>query len=128
MWALVSGVVIASSQPARAQNSDLGFLFGVVQRNAEIRPGFLRADAQASFQINYAWQFHEGPRGRWYVELPILFVGSANGEIAEDVVGRSGGSIFVIPGIRYQRNLTPRIACMARPEWAQASAARGLRS
>lgn len=60
--------------------------------------------------INYAWQFHERQRGRFYVELPFLVVGGSSGTVGREVVGRAGGSLFVIPGLRYQHNLTDRFA------------------
>lgn len=96
--------------PLAAQNSDLGFLFGASPQKTEIRQNSINTSAQGSLQINYAWQLREGPAGRLYVEMPIVFVGGSSSQIGPGITGRSGASAFYIPGLRYQHNLTPRVA------------------
>jgi predicted porin len=84
----------ACARVSVAQNSDLGLLTG-----ASFKFG-----AGAGMQVNYAWQFHESPAGRLYVEMPIIIpVAQATNDV----------NIFVTPGIRYHFNVSKRAAVYA---------------
>lgn len=48
-WRRLAAVVaVLTAGPSAAQNSDLGFLFGVVQRGAEIRNGIVQGDTMGN--------------------------------------------------------------------------------
>lgn len=97
-----------------AQNSDLGFLFGVSVRNASIANGVVRGETQVSLQVNYAWQLREGKGGRLYIEVPVQTAAGSSGEVGRgQVTGRAGGILFVTPGLRYHYNLSPRVVVYA---------------
>lgn len=96
--------------PIAAQNSDLSFLFGVASNRVELSRSFVRTENRANFQVNYAWQFREGPRGRFYVELPLLLGGGTSSLVGPAVFGTAGGIVFLTPGLRYHLNVTPRLA------------------
>jgi hypothetical protein len=105
-------ILLFLASPVAAQNSDLGFLFGVSSSSYSINNS-LTSSAQMSVQVNYVWQLREGPAGRLYVEIPIAPQAGSNAQIGQALRATAGGAVFVVPGIRFHRNISPRLAFYA---------------
>lgn len=103
-------LVALLAMPSLAQNSDLAVLLGGSPQNKSLKDLSLRQANQGSVQINYAWQWREGPAGRLYVEMPVVVIGGASDVINSSFVGAVGARAFYVPGLRYQYSLTPRVS------------------
>ena len=104
------------SQPALAQNSDLGLLVGVNAPRGNVTIGertVVEGSVGGSTQINYAWQFRKAHATDLYVELPLVISLKNTTVITDREISFGGGTFFFTPGVRLKLHVQSRVAIYA---------------
>jgi hypothetical protein len=93
---------------ALAQNSDLGVLLGV--NTVQVGPQGSSTKVGVNLQLNYAFQFKETPRFRFYVEVPLLAGTQPFASVSTREYAVNGNILYLTPGLRVNLPLHSRVS------------------
>jgi hypothetical protein len=96
-----------------AQNSEVSFYSGLMRHTSLVRPDSTKIEYRSAGMFHIANQCAAGSFGRLSLELPIMWADGRYQSSTRAILGRKANSTFITPGLRLQRNLSPRTTVYA---------------
>lgn len=106
-------LILMATCALSAQNNEVSLYSGWMRHTSLVRLDSTKVETRSAGMFTAAHQIAEGYAGRLSVELPILWSDGKYHSSTRALLGRKANTVFITPGLRFQRNLSDRVRVYA---------------